>query len=133
MGRPEGRPLRTTTTEGRPLRTARHSRGTTARYSRGTWGTAFRPNAFRKFGVYESYDLKPPRCVDRFGLQEPGPACHGLAHGPRARALPPWRDHAAADECAAPAHEPGLLLVRKDVVEGPEEQPHAADDIQHVT
>src|SRR5262245_3467537 len=67
-----------------------------------------KPNAFRKFGVYESYDLKLPRCLDRVGSQEPRPACDGLAHDPRTGAWPPRRDDAAADEGAPAANDTGL-------------------------
>jgi hypothetical protein len=92
-----------------------------------------RPNAFRKFGVDESYELKLPRCFDRLRLQEPRPFGDGLAYGPRTGAWPPWREHAAAGEGAPAADDAGLLLVRQDVVEGPEAEPHAADHLQNLS
>ena len=76
--------------------------------------------------------MKLPRCFDRFRLQKPWPACHRLAYSPWTRARAARRGETATDECTASSNDPGLLLLGKDVVERPEEQPHAADDIEHL-
>ena len=95
----------------------------------GGWPKA---NAFRKFRVAESYELKSPRLLDRIRLHESRPTRDGLPDCAWTGARPARAGQTAAHERAATAHDLRLLLIGKDVVEGSEHQPYPPHDVQQV-
>ena len=70
------------------------------------------------------------RPLDRFVVQETWPAAHRLAHGPWTAARAPFGRDAAAHDVVDPAQELVLLVVRHQIVEEAQHEPHRPHQVQ---
>ena len=72
------------------------------------------PNAFREFGVYESYELKLPRASIDCGRRSRGQRVTGWRTARGARTWPPGRGQIAAHQRVAPSTDAGLLVTTQE-------------------